>query len=79
MTTNGTTPDITTRTGRNALHAYATDEAHAEWRAAADAEGITLAALFEALAPRIAAIVAADPTILSDARRVFVARDRRAR
>lgn len=74
-----TTPpiDIAARTGRNAVHAYVSDDAKDEWSDAADTHGITMTAIIEVLGPRLDRILATDPGIVTDARRVFSARRKR--
>lgn len=77
MSKTTSTIDITTRTGRRPVHAYVSDDCHDEWDDAADEHGISVTAILEALGPRIAKILADDPTAVTDARRVFSARRKR--
>lgn len=76
-TTTRPPTDITARTGRLPLHAYVSQAAHDEWDDAADAHGLSITAILEALGPRIAGILDRDPTAVADARRVFSARRKR--
>ena len=52
--------DITPRTGSVAVHGFLSTDAHNEWHAAADTHGLSMTAILEALAPRIAGILAAE-------------------
>lgn len=75
--TTPTSIDITTRTGRRPVHAYLSDTAADEFSDTADDHGITVTAILEALAPRLNQILADDPGIVTDARRIGSARRKR--
>ncbi len=77
MSKTTTTPPITDRTGRRAVHTYVSDDCHDEWNDAADAHGISVTAIIEALGPRLDRILTEHPGLVTDARRVFSARRKR--
>lgn len=65
--------------GRKALHAYTSDEAHADWHDAAAEHGVSVSAILEALAPRINELMVSEPYLARNARKVDAVRRRRNR
>lgn len=79
-TTNGTKPvTVLTDPGRKALHAYVSDDAHDLWHGAAAEHGVSASAILEALAPIIDRLMADEPYLARNARKVDAARRRRNR
>jgi hypothetical protein len=66
-------------TTRPAMHVYLSAEAKGQLTAVTDRYGLTYSALIDRLAPRLAAIVDADPAIVDEARAVMRERYVRAR
>ncbi len=83
-TTNGNTDTrldarLADDVARKALHAYVSDEAHEAWHEAAAEHGVSASAILEALAPIIDRLMADEPYLARNARKVDAARRRRNR
>lgn len=79
-TTNGAKPDaLLPDVGRKALHAYVTDDAHDAWHEAAAEHGVSASAILEALVPIIDRLMADEPYLARNARKVDAIRRRRNR
>lgn len=66
-------------TQRPALHCYLSDDAHETWHAACRAQGISVSALLEALAPELPEVLENWPEMVKEAREVDATRRRRIR
>lgn len=72
-------------TGRKALHAYVSDEAHERWHGFAADQGVSVSAVLEALAPELDTEARPEPaelgarltTVVKTARRIDSQRRRR--
>ena len=71
---------MATQSGRRALHAYVSDQAHAQWHDFAAAQGVSVSAILEALASELGtagSVIGTLDDVVARARRIDVQRRRR--